>query len=1429
MVFSNNLLAGSGGQSTGYEIDQSIRFNADDSAYLTRYPSVEGNRRTFTLSTWVKFNELRSDNIVFASWIPSGASSYALLYMHSDFRVRFEDQGTSKIKPSMLFVDTAAWYHIVLRVDTTDSVANDRYQMYVNGERQTDLHENDQPSQNHQTNVNKTQPHYLGRNGYSLAMIYSDLYQAETHFLDGVAYDASFFGETDSATGQWIPKKYTGGNYGTNGFYITGEDSTFLGQDVRTSGDQVNSFQASQWTGATGSYTFTDGRIQADTDNKAIKSVDTFTGDFEFSWRYIDMANFVIGFYEIDEDSTFSDSSSAGNMQNMTDSWYVQTSSVAANRDIYYGGTVVVNATTIANGDTWKLQRSSGTIKVYRNGSAVHTFSQTSTNEVRLVVAQGDASADVGEVNWVDNATLGNNLFSSGLSTADQMLDTPTNNFCVLSQVDKFGGGLTLSDGNLRAVPAASAYSNNHGTFYIDSGKWVFECKHTSIFGEACGWSPSGERLSGSSDRGYFMFQDGRAYDNTTNTGTKGASLAAGDFRYVFYDADAQAMWFAHVDVSSSNALVYDNSATKAEIEAGTTTNAVFTSIPAGFWAPGIWMDTSGVIEVNFGQSAFATTSDLPSGFKTLSAANLPDPTVPLPEKYFNAVLYEGNGAGQRVGQFQPLTELYSVSNSVIFNDDDSSYLEKTYSGSESTLTAWSFSIWVKRSKLGAEQFIFLAGTSSANLEYLRFTSSDEIEYKLLLSSSLDANYITDRKFLDSSSWIHIYAYRSSTTFKLYINGVELTNFSTSNAPGSSNGVLGSNIRHRIACDYASVATLFDGYLAEINFVPGTAKAVSDFGQLDASTNKWIPKEYTDSYGTNGFHLDMAVAPGTGNGAGNDVSGNNNDFTENNLVAADQVTDSPTNNFCTLEPLQSAWGGAVTLSNGNLAVAGTAATVWNNAVATFKVPSTGKWIWAAKPSTSGGGQCDPWIVNETGLTSRNNYVYVDTNGWEASFDSSSAHLVLNNNAGTSASHTYGSGDFHVICFDADSKKLWFGVYDVSATTLKFRDGSTGFTGDPAAGTNQTFTLRGSEFTIGFASYTGRSGDVDFGQSDLLSQFTAPSGFNQLNSDNLPLSNGELSAFVWIKNRDADDNHMLFDAVRGVKKDLHSNVNDAEVTNANTLTRFLKNGFEVSNDALVNTNNESYVAWQWLNDSLTTSSNENGSITSTVLAETTSGFSVGTYTGNGTDNATVGHGLGGADMVWVKRRNTTGNWRVYEKSSNKLLYLDLTNAGVSPTEIKSTSSTTFTLGSGNGFNGSGDTHVFYAFQSIDGFSRIDIYEGNGSSDGPFVYTGFKPRWIIFKRYDASDGWSILDTARGSGNFGSAAGATGKDPTAGNEMNNKINANDQFAEEDNSGGSRKCSFLSNGFKIKNTNTAMNASGGDYIYMAFAESPFKTATAR
>jgi len=301
--------------------------------------------------------------------------------------------------------------------------------------------------------------------------------------------------------------------------------------------------------------------------------------------------------------------------------------------------------------------------------------------------------------------------------------------------------------------------------------------------------------------------------------------------------------------------------------------------------------------------------------------------------------------------------------------------------------------------------------------------------------------------------------------------------------------------------------------------------------------------------------------------------------------------------------------------------------------------------------------------------------------------------------------------------------------------------------------------------------------------------------------------------------------------------MHSNSNAAEVTNANTLTRFLKNGFEVSNDAEVNTSGESYVAWQWLNDSLTTSSNADGSITSTVLANTTSGFSVIQYTGNATATQTVGHGLGVTPgMVIIKKTSASGNnWQVWHQNlsatSGKVIELNTTAAEQSSATIFETAPTSsvFGIGSADPVNASGATFIAYCFAEVEGFSKFGSYTGNGSTDGPFVYTGFKPRFVMIKRYTSTESWPILDTARGSGNFGSDAGSGGDNPTAGNDLNAVLVASTTAAEEDNATGSRRASYVSNGFKVRTTNTAMNGSGSGYLYMAFAESPFKTATAR
>jgi hypothetical protein len=476
---------------------------------------------------------------------------------------------------------------------------------------------------------------------------------------------------------------------------------------------------------------------------------------------------------------------------------------------------------------------------------------------------------------------------------------------------------------------------------------------------------------------------------------------------------------------------------------------------------------------------------------------------------------------------------------------------------------------------------------------------------------------------------------------------------------------------------------------------------------------------------------------------------------------------------------------------------------------------------------------------------------VDANGWETTFDSASVHTVLNNGAGRNASFTYGSGDFHVICFDADSKKLWFGVYDVSAGTLQFHDGSTGLTGDPGAGTNPTYTLTGNEFSIGFATYTGRGGNVDFGQSDLLSQFTAPTDFKTLCTANLPdptiadpsayfqttLYTGNGTAigsggnavdqsgnstfqpdFVWIKNRDAADNHMLYDAVRGATKDLHSNTTDAEATDTEGLSTFDTDGFTVGSNVAVNTNTENYVAWQWAADGTSGSSNTDGSITSTVSADTTSGFSIVQYTGNGTATQTVGHGLGVTPgMVIIKKTSASGNnWQVWHQNlsatSGKVIELNTTAAEQSSATIFETAPTSsvFGIGSASAVNASGATFIAYCFAEVEGFSKFTSYEGNASTDGPFIYCDFRPSFVMIKNIDAAEDWWIQDAAREPYNGGNMA---------------RIAPNSSAAEADNVAW---FDFVSNGLKVRYNAGGINSSG-THIVAAFAESPFKTATAR
>ena len=283
--------------------------------------------------------------------------------------------------------------------------------------------------------------------------------------------------------------------------------------------------------------------------------------------------------------------------------------------------------------------------------------------------------------------------------------------------------------------------------------------------------------------------------------------------------------------------------------------------------------------------------------------------------------------------------------------------------------------------------------------------------------------------------------------------------------------------------------------------------------------------------------------------------------------------------------------------------------------------------------------------------------------------------------------------------------------------------------------------------------------------------------------------------VWIKNRDQTDSNCLFDAVRGATEVIKSNSNSAETTEADTLTSFDSDGFALGADVKVNTDTEAYVAWCWKESA-------------------TAGFDIVSYTGNGTDDTDISHNLSAVPkMIIVKNRDAADAWQVYHGANTaapetEYLVLDTTAATADAADRwsdEAPTSSVFTLGDADEVNTDTEDYIAYCFAEKQGFSKFGSYTGNGNADGSFVYTGFKPAYVMSKRTDTSDGWRILDTTRSTYNV----------------AQNRLRADSSDAEV--TASSQDKDFLSNGFKIRNTDGGYNADGGTYIYMAFAESPF------
>jgi hypothetical protein len=529
-------------------------------------------------------------------------------------------------------------------------------------------------------------------------------------------------------------------------------------------------------------------------------------------------------------------------------------------------------------------------------------------------------------------------------------------------------------------------------------------------------------------------------------------------------------------------------------------------------------------------------------------------------------------------------------------------------------------------------------------------------------------------------------------------------------------------------------------------------------------------------------------------------------------------------NYCTLNSLSS----ALTLVNGNLDFNKGSAADWKVAKSTFFV-ATGKWYWEVTVAaySSGGQPIIFGIANDSSpLTGTDVDITAGLNGY---FKDGQKRV---NSTTSSYGASYTNGDVIGFAFDLDA-----------GTLTAYKNGSS--QGTLMSSITGSWTPAIGLYT-GSTQLTSDSLSINFGQRPFA--YTAPSGFKALCTANLPeptiadgstvmdvllwTGNGSNPRsltglnfspdLVWIKGRQTMPDgypydHTLFDTVRGASKDLRSNNTGSETTNNGYgyLDQFDSAGFRVTNgstqDYYVNETDKTYVAWCWDAGSSTVTNTE-GSITSQVRANASAGFSVVTYTGNGA-TASFGHGLNAApELVIIKGRDFADSWHVYHKDVfSKYLRLNTSDSEVTNTAVYPSvpTSSVVNIGSDAGVNTNTKNLVAYCFAPVAGYSAYGSYTGNGSADGPFVYTGFRPKFVLIKRTDSTSQWAIKDSARDTYN---AATQT-------------LLPNLSNAEEAN----RNVDLLSNGFKWRGTDQDSNANGGTFIYLAIAESPFQYARAR
>ena len=772
--------------------------------------------------------------------------------------------------------------------------------------------------------------------------------------------------------------------------------------------------------------------------------------------------------------------------------------------------------------------------------------------------------------------------------------------------------------------------------------------------------------------------------------------------------------------------------------------------------------------------------------------------------------------------------ETYEIQNSL--RNNDGAYLNSSFSGNNQTFTV---AMWIKRSRLDSHTMIMSAAGSNhpggADIHQFGIDASNRLfAYAFINSNSQRYDVKCNALLADCSNWYHIhYNYdstqsTSSNRIRLYINGELQTDLASSSYPSSNEGnYINGGKPWIIGHESRRFRYPFHGYFANVYFIDGQYLDPTDFGET--VNGVFIPKEYTGSYSGTSFFLEFQDS----SDFGKDTSGESNGWSQNNYsnsngINGDQFTDVPTNNFCTWQNHFRSDGDNLTLRNGLVRREGGA----DKCLGTFLLKNN-KYYFEYQAEDNNGNHIPGVTQADTDVRSRDNT--------EAAFYASNGEYKIESGSQQSGMSTYGSGDIIGVAIDTtiSPAKVWFA-----------KNNTWQLSGDPANGNNGFTLTAGKEYVFNADHGSGSStttGTGFFGAHQGGFNYTPPTGFVAACAANLPtpsILDGRKHfhtlfysgtggthtvtglefdpGFIWAKNRQQTGyHHDLYDIVRGDNLRMFSSQTSADSTGY--LQFGATGGFTLTAGGGINVSGNNHVAWCWYAGASTVT-NTDGSISAQVRANPAAGFSIVSYTGNGASSATIGHGLGVTPKAFVvKSRSQARGWNNYHHIMGNGKYIQWNQNHQAETNSDfwnntSPTSSVFTVGTDNDVNDSSQNYIAYVFAEVDGYSKFGKYVGNGSSNGTYVFTGFRPAFVMIKCFqDATEHWNIP-----------------VDVDFNNGITKTLSPNLTNAERDMSGGDAM-DFYSNGFKIRNNDNNYSNNSADYIYYAFARNPFKHSNAR